>query len=163
MRPVVVGLSVLALFIVILRAGRADRSPAAQRNEILGAWRSDEARTVEGLRAMGNRLTEAQRKVFLRSRFFGQLILVYREKDVITVYEGECKPPTPYQIVRRDENMIEIRLSTDDKIETKILWLDGDSYSVALPTVKDGREFFKRLPVATVTNEHTCLRKLLAK
>jgi hypothetical protein len=159
MRPVVVGLSLLALFIVM----HADRSLAAQRNEIVGAWRSDEARTVEGLRAMGNRLTEAQRKVFLRSGFFGQLIVVYREKDVITVYEGECKAPTPYQIARRDENVLEIRLSEGDKIETQMLRLDGDSYSVPLPAVKDGREFFNRLPVATATKEHPCLRKLLAK
>ena len=162
MRLVVVGLSLLVLLIVLLRGARADRSPA-QRNEIVGAWRSDEARTVEGLRAMGERLTEAQRTVFLRSGFFGQLILIYREKDVIAIYAGECKPPTAYQIARRDGNMIEVRSTKTRSRPKRSGSTETPANSVPIPAVKDGREFFKRLPVETVANEDPCLRKLLVK
>lgn len=109
---------------------------------LLGTWVSDRRRTLEDVDARRDIKPKARR---ILKTMFGKLRLTYRNKTVVSHFEGQ-KTIERYEILGRTDNQIAIKSVQRGNLGERIylLTFDGeDRYSISLGKF---REYFKRAP-----------------
>jgi hypothetical protein len=139
-------------------------SGCASPDDLVGAWRSDDALTVRHLKDDADKLTPAQREAFLRpgSGYFGHMISVFRQADGFAIFEGKCQEQVRYEVAGRVFRTLYVRTHGAGEVTTRAMRMeDHDTYSVAMELAGGTREYFRRIPLSDVVRDHPCAKEFL--
>ena len=122
---------------------------------LLGAWQSNAELTLREFEALPE-ITPEQLVLLSDPTLFGHMVQVYGSRQAIVVFDGECTA-TPYEVVARSENSVDIRYYDsfyEERVTKRILF--GDA-SFSIPAGR-AREIFSQVELERITNEHPCIR-----
>lgn len=123
-----------------------------------GAWQSNRDITLAEFR-QARSFTPEQWRLLSSPEFFGHMVYVFHGGSLVTVYEGECSAPLPYEA---DAASKQIHLPGSDGPVT--VTLDGDRLHVPVSLLPGRlRETFTRVDLAAVVRRHPCLREVVAQ
>lgn len=127
------------------------------------AWRSDEARTWASLRTVADKLSPRQKELWLSPGFFGRMYLVFRDKQVMSVYDGECIDVADYVVPSPSASAVEIHTKDRKSGQEGTFELVGATLRTRtgngkLPRLDPAREVFVPFPIEDAERQFPCLK-----
>jgi hypothetical protein len=120
-----------------------------------GAWQSNRDLTLHEFREARSWTPEQWGKLSSPD-FFGHMLYVFHRNNVIVVFDGQCSPPSAFEI---DSSLSQIRLhGAGPEGATVTLTLEEDRLYVPVSMLRGGlRETFTRTELGLAIQRHPCV------